>query len=161
MSAFCANVCAVVVGLGSKRLPADVHAFMRDNPITMQAPFPSEVIPFERDGNVMRVAVVALLPSHVPPALTDVGGTSGTLRVPADTQGAQEGAPTSRKCSKSAAAGRASSQAIAAARQLVWAHFGRVVGANCSMGIASGLVMLHFRMCIVVQMAAIEYLYVC
>jgi hypothetical protein len=96
----------------------------------------------------------------VPPAPTDVGGTSGSLSVPADTQEAQEGAPKSSKCNKLAAAGRASSQAISAARQLVWARFGRVVGANCSMVITSGLVMLHFRMCIVVQMAVIEYLYV-
>jgi hypothetical protein len=29
MDPFCNNVCAVVVGLGSKRLPADVNAFMR------------------------------------------------------------------------------------------------------------------------------------
>jgi hypothetical protein len=128
----------------------------------MQAPFPSEVIPFERDGNVMRVAVVALLPSQVPPARTDVGGTSSSLSVPADTQEAQEGAPKSSKSNKSAAAGRASSQAISAARQLVWAHFGRVVGANCfiCMLITSGLVILHFRMCILVQKAVMEYLYV-
>jgi hypothetical protein len=48
----------------------------------MQAPFPREVIPFERDGNLMRVAIVALLPSQVPPAPADFGGTSGSLRVP-------------------------------------------------------------------------------
>jgi hypothetical protein len=91
----------------------------------MQAPFPREVIPFERDGNLMRVAIVALLPSQVPPAPADFGGTSGSLRVPnAETQEAQGGAKKSSKCNTSA--GRASTQAISMARQLVWAHVGRV-----------------------------------
>jgi hypothetical protein len=66
----------------------------------MQAPFPSEVISFERDGNVMRVAVMALLASQVPPAPTDVGGTSGSLSVPADTQlraGGSRGRPKNKQ----------------------------------------------------------------
>jgi hypothetical protein len=46
------------------------------------------------------------------------------------------------------------------ARQLVWPNF-RIVGdAMCSTINASGLVMLHFRMCILYKTAVIEYLYV-
>jgi hypothetical protein len=120
----------------------------------------------------MRVAVMALLPSQVPPAPTDVGGTSGSLSVPADTQlraGGSRGRPKNKQmqqisCSWSGIlAGYFRGQAACVpsmCARLASAHFGRVVGANCSMVITSGLVILHFRMCRVVQMAAIEYLYV-